>query len=104
MLISTTTGGGEIVSPGQDTRFYDDIGCLAADWAAHHEANAQAYVRIDAAWREAQAASYAQPDRIQTAMASGIVAFETCEAARAADHAGRSLTFDEIVKLEGARR
>src|SRR3989304_519965 len=36
MLISTESGGGEIVSATEDTRFYDDIGCLAADWAAHH--------------------------------------------------------------------
>ena len=34
MLISTDIGGGQIVSADDDTRFYDDIGCLAADWRA----------------------------------------------------------------------
>ena len=35
MLISTDKGGGEIVAGNQETRFYDDIACLAADWSAH---------------------------------------------------------------------
>ena len=30
MLISSQSGGGEIVAAGEDTRFYDDVGCLAA--------------------------------------------------------------------------
>src|SRR5690242_10075131 len=33
MLVSTEAGAGEIVSDHDDTRFYDDVGCLAADWA-----------------------------------------------------------------------
>ena len=32
MLISSERGTGEIVSPTDDTRFYDDVACLAADW------------------------------------------------------------------------
>ena len=105
MLISTETGGGEIVSSSEDTRFYDDVGCLAADWAAHHGDGAEAYVRIGAGrWSKAQAAFYAQPNGIRTAMASGVVAFDTIAGARAADHAGRALSFDDVVKLGGARQ
>jgi len=70
MLISSETGGGEVVSSSEEKKFYDDIGCLAADWPAHHDGD-RAFVRIgDGHWSVAQAASYAQPEGIQTAMAS----------------------------------
>jgi hypothetical protein len=99
MLISSDRGGGEIMSSAEDTRFYDDIGCLAADWSTHHDA-ARAYVRLDGGrWSEAHEASYAQPNGTQTAMASGVVAFATIAEARAADRAGRALTFDEVIGL-----
>ena len=98
MLISSDRGGGEIVSSSEETRFYDDIGCLAADWAAHH-GDGHAYVHLDGGrWSEARVASYAQPDGTRTAMASGFVAFETIAEARAADRAGRALTFDDVVR------
>jgi nitrous oxide reductase accessory protein NosL len=104
MLISSETGGGEIVSSSEDTRFYDDIGCLASDWMAHRD-NARAYVRLAGGrWSEAEAASYAQPTGVQTAMGSGFAAFATIAEARAADRAGRALTFGEVIRLEGVTR
>jgi len=104
MLISSDRGGGEIVSSSEETRFYDDIGCLAADWAAHGR-DARPYVRIDGGrWSDAQLAFYAQPNGIQTAMASGLAAFATAAEARAADRDGRALTFDDVIKTKGAGR
>jgi copper chaperone NosL len=104
MLISTDSGGGEIVAPGEETRFYDDIGCLAAEWSAHVD-RAHAYVRVAGGrWSDAQTAFYGQSDGIQTAMASGFVAFSTGADARAADRAGRTLTFDDVIRLTGAAR
>ena len=104
MLISTESGGGEIVSTTADTRFYDDIGCLAADWAAHH-GEAHAFVRVaGGTWSDADAASFAQPADARTAMGSGIAAFPTAADARAADRTGRALTFDEVLHLTGAQR
>jgi hypothetical protein len=104
MLISSDTGGGEIVSASEETKFYDDIGCLAADWKAHHDGE-RAFVRIAGGrWSEAQAASYAKPDGIQTAMASGFAAFATSAEARAADRSGRALTFDDVIGVVGASR
>ena len=58
MLISSDRGGGEIMSSAEDTRFYDDIGCLAADWSTHHgdaheipiSDHAAGRVAIDPAW------------------------------------------------------
>lgn len=104
MLISSDRGGGEIVSATEDTRFYDDIACLAADWEAHR-VDARAFVRIaDGRWSDALAASFAQPADVRTAMGSAIVAFAAAAEARDADHAGRALTFDEIVRLSGAAK
>jgi hypothetical protein len=103
MLISTDSGGGEIVSAADDTRFYDDIGCLAADWEAHH-GNARAYVRVAGGWRDAGATSFGEPADARTAMGSGIVAFATAGEARTIDRAGRALTFGEIVQTSGARK
>ena len=104
MLISNDRGGGEIVSSSEDTRFYDDIGCLAADWVTHGE-DARAYVRLPSGqWSEAHAASYAQPNGVETPMGSGFAAFATIADARAADRSGRVLTFEDVVALTGAKR
>jgi nitrous oxide reductase accessory protein NosL len=104
MLISTEKGGGEIVSARDDTRFYDDIACLAADWLAHRD-QATAYVRLsDGVWSEAQAASYARPATVQTAMGSGLAAYSTVAEARASDRDGRVLAWDDVVRGAGERR
>jgi nitrous oxide reductase accessory protein NosL len=103
MLISSEANGGEIVSSREETRFYDDIGCLASDWTTHRD-NARAFVRVAGRWMEASAASYAQPKDSETPMGSGIAAFNTREEARASDRSGRSLTFDEVVRMSGAAR
>jgi len=98
MLISTETGSAQIVPARGDTRFYDDLGCLAADWAAH-QGEATAFVRTGQAWFDAGAASFAQPPAARTAMGSGFVAFARPEDARAADRAGRALGWDDVVRL-----
>jgi nitrous oxide reductase accessory protein NosL len=99
MLISSESGSGEIVSPSEETRFYDDIGCLAADWPSHRK-GARAFVRLgDGAWTEAQTASYAQPASARTQMGSGIAAFATATEARAADPGGRVLTWNDVTQM-----
>jgi hypothetical protein len=104
MLISTERGAGAIVSATEDTRFYDDLGCLAADWSAHHR-DGRAFVSLAGGrWSEAQVASFAQPADSRTAMGSGLAAFASATDARAADRSGRVLSFDDVVKLSGARR
>jgi nitrous oxide reductase accessory protein NosL len=105
MLISTDRGGGQIVSAHDDTLFYDDIACMAADWASHHGADTQAFVRAGSeAWIDAAAASYARPAAAHTAMGSGIAAFATAADARAADRDGRVLTWDELLAQTGESR
>ncbi|HYM22156.1 MAG TPA: hypothetical protein VEU08_03075 [Vicinamibacterales bacterium] len=97
MLISTEHGAAQIVSASEDTRFYDDVGCLAADWAVHHQA-ARAFVRVGDEWVDADSVSFAQPADAHTAMGSGFQAFPTAPAARAADRIGRALTFSDLVR------
>ena len=104
MLISTEQGGGQIVSTHAETRFYDDVACLAADWNAHRD-QATAYVHLGGGgWSEAKDASFARPAAAQTPMGSGLVAFATIAEARAADGGGRVLTWADVVSSAGERR
>ena len=101
MLISNESGGGEIVAPDDDTRFYDDVGCLAAD-AAERSPASRAYVRLGrAVFVEASGAWFAQPADARTPMGSGIVAFRTADEARAADRAGRALSWPDVMRIAG---
>lgn len=102
MLISTDTGAGEIVSPRDETRFYDDIGCLAADWQSH-DARDVAYVRVGDEWSAVEVAAFAQPAATRTAMGSGWAAYAHVDEARAVDRNRRAHTWDEVVRLTGGR-
>ena len=104
MLISSERGTGELVSVIDDTRFYDDVACLAADWA-QHGSGSSAFVRLaTGAWSNAHTAWYARPAGARTAMGSGFVAFATEAEARAADAANRALRFDAILQQAGDAR
>jgi len=104
MLISSERGAGEIVSAADDTRFYDDVGCLALDWA-QHGSGSSAFVRLaTGAWSNAHTAWYARPAGARTAMGSGFVAFATEAEARADDAASHALRFDEILQQAGDGR
>ena len=103
MLISSAAGSGEILSL-DDTRFYDDVGCLAADWAAHGS-GARAFLRLpDGRWQDAQTASYARPQGADTAMGWGFVAFASPADATAADRDRHALTFADLLRLTGGHQ
>jgi copper chaperone NosL len=102
MLISSDATGGQIVSPHDDPRFYDDIGCLAAD-AARLSGDARVYVRTaSGTWADAVTAAYARPAGSRTPMGSGLIAFETTAAAQAAAPGAPVLTWDDVVARETA--
>lgn len=104
MLISSEAGSGEIVSATEDTRFFDDVGCLAAAWDAHHE-QSRAFVRVAAGqWSAVDMAFFAQPAGVRTAMGFGVAAFATASEARRADRDRRVLTFDDVVRLTRGSR
>jgi hypothetical protein len=102
MLISTERGSAQIVSPGEDTRFYDDLGCLAADWAAR-SSGAHAFVRVADGWVEASTAAFARPAGARTAMDSGFIAFASAADAHAAG-VDPVVTFEAIVQRGRAGR
>jgi nitrous oxide reductase accessory protein NosL len=104
MLISTEKGAAEIVPLDGETRFYDDIACLASDWRSHG-APAHAFVRAaGGAWIDAGSAAFARPSDVRTAMGSGLVAFSTAADARAASGQDAVLSFDDVVRGMGAGR
>lgn len=104
MLISSESGSAQIVSGREDTRFYDDVGCLAADWHAHG-AQGTAFVRLsDGRWSDARAAFYARPTNALTPMGSGVVAYEAPADAAETDRDRRAHAWLDIVALvEGGK-
>jgi hypothetical protein len=102
MLISAEAGSAQITAAGTDTRFYDDVGCLAADWR-EHAAKGHAFVRTSGGWTEAGAALFARPAGTRTAMGSGIVAFASAGDAQADASADALMTFDDVIRSAGGR-
>lgn len=104
MLVSSDAGSGEIVSAREETRFYDDVGCLIADWshrAGRDPAFASAstpFVRVlGGGWADARRAWFGRPAGARTAMASGLVAFATEADARAADPSGGVRNWSDVL-------
>jgi len=100
MLISSDTGAGQIVSRRDDTRFFDDVGCLAAEY---RDGDA-AYVHVGGEWIDVTAAFFAKAQSARTAMGSGIVAFTDASDARIADASGQAMTWTDVVRSIGGRR
>lgn len=100
MLVSSESTGGEIVSAAAETRFYDDVVCLAADWP-RYGAGAKAFVRTSGgAWAEAGSAAYVQLEGRSTPMGSGLTAFSTPAAAAAAHRSDHVLTWNDVLELQ----
>jgi hypothetical protein len=98
MLISVDATGGQIVSTRDEPRFYDDIACLSSD-AMRLETNTRAYVRtVSGTWVAAERAGYVRMQDPRTPMGSGIVAFETVDAART--RVERLMTWQDVVALQ----
>jgi hypothetical protein len=103
MLISSEANAAQSREPGQATRFFDDLGCLAADTAERAEGTAR-YVRLaSGGWATTEEAHFAKPDQAKTPMDYGILAFTTTDEARSADREKRARTWPEIITLVEAR-
>jgi copper chaperone NosL len=82
----------QLVARGEEPRFFDDIGCLAAFLAAHPAVpGARAFVadHRSGEWVDADLAVYSRDEAIATPMGSHIVAHAT-EGAAASDPSLRS--------------
>jgi copper chaperone NosL len=78
MAVSASGAVAQLVVPGEEPRFFDDIGCLASFLQAHDEqpAGAVAYVadHQTRGWAQAQAAVYTRVPDLATPMGSHLVA------------------------------
>jgi hypothetical protein len=98
MMISSEPESAQWVVPGEETRFYDDIGCLAADDRPQVEGGAR-FVHVDGSgWARAETASYARPAGLSTPMGYGFAAFSKAAEAAARDRDGRARTWEEAVR------
>ncbi len=95
MAVSAPRFAAQLVAPGEEPRFFDDLGCLR-DWLRAHPAaprGAVAYVadHRDGAWVPAAAAVYARVPGLATPMGSELVAHQDA-ASRVADRSlGRAV-------------
>lgn len=92
MIVSDQRVAAQIVAPGEDPLFFDDIGCLTAFLREHPPGrDAAVYVADHAsgAWIDAREAVYSRSDALTTPMGSHIVAHRDA-AARDADPAVRN--------------
>jgi len=103
MMVSEEGDSAQWVADGEEPRFYDDIGCLAADDWKPASRNAR-FVHVDGTrWAPAANAFYARPPHVATPMGYGVVAFGTREKAAALDREGRARTWNELIaELESA--
>lgn len=77
MMVSDSRFAGQIVAPGEEPQFFDDIGCLANQLrSARPSAGAVAYVadHRTRSWVRASEAVYTRVDTLSTPMGSHLVA------------------------------
>ena len=95
MAASSPRFASQIVAPGEEPRFFDDLGCLAAYLREHpaQRAGAVAYVadHRTAQWVPAAGATFTNVPALETPMGSHVVAHAS-PASRDADEAAREGT------------
>lgn len=103
MLISSDANAAQSQAHGRSTRFFDDIGCLAADADAQGDGTNR-YVRlVSGAWATTDAAWFARSASAKTPMDYGILAFATADEARAADRDRQAYEWPAIVTFANTR-
>jgi len=96
MLVSSDAHAAQSRAPGQPTRFYDDVGCLAGRPEAHADGTAR-YVRLaSGGWAAAEEAWFARSASARTPMDYGVLAFATRNEAAAADRDGQAHNWPAI--------
>jgi copper chaperone NosL len=98
----------QLVAPGQDPLYFDDIGCLLqyARASAERSPGAEAFVadHRTGAWVSARQALYVRHDAIETPMGSRLMAFASVES-RDQDQAaagGETLSFARVFEGTGS--
>jgi hypothetical protein len=103
MLISSEANGAQSRAPGEPTRFFDDIGCLAADAKSRGDGTI-GYVQLaSGGWASTADAWFAVSTVTRTPMDYGIVAFASAEEAAAADRDARARRWRDVITYAEAR-
>jgi copper chaperone NosL len=104
MVVSSVRFASQIVAPGEEPLFFDDLGCLAAYLRGHaaRPAGAVAYVadHRTGAWVPAAGATYTRAPTLETPMGSHVVAHAS-PASRDADGAARGGTPVDVAGFFG---
>jgi copper chaperone NosL len=89
MVVSSRFTAAQVVAPGEEPTFFDDLGCLAG-WLKDHQLVRDAAVFVadhrTGEWVPGVSAVYSRVETIETPMGSHLVAHAN-EASRAADQA-----------------
>lgn len=98
MVVSEAESAAEAVAADQETRFYDDAGCLAGD-SGVRGGPWKLYVHRTASdgWLAADEASFGRPAQGTTPMGYGFRAYGSAQEARGADREGRAWRWAEVV-------
>lgn len=106
MLVSDPRTAAQLVAPGEEPLFFDDVGCLARYLAEHPpRRGAMAYVadHRTRAWVPAPAAAYMLQEAVTTPMGSHILAYRDV-ASRDADPSARGGRPLEVTDVFGGVR
>lgn len=103
MLISSDANAAQSQTDGQPTRFFDDIGCLAAEPAGHADTTRRYVLLTSGGWATTDAAWFARSLSARTPMDYGVLAFATADEARAADRDRQAHQWPAIVTLAKSR-
>jgi hypothetical protein len=103
MTVSDARFAAEVVFASGETRYYDDIGCLATDGRIP-EGKRQAWVRSDGGnrWTRAEEAFYARLAAPRTPMGYGFHAFATKAGALRADPGRPVLSWEQVRRRAAA--
>lgn len=109
MAVSDIRTAGQIVAPGEEPMFFDDLGCLASYVAARKmPRGAVAYVadHRTKAWVEAASAVYARLADLDTPMASHLVAHADTASRQADEEArgGEAVAWADVLAGAGRER
>ena len=102
MVVSREAQSAEWVVPGEETRFYDDIGCLATD--SRQATGGARFVHADGRWAAVETVFFARPPGESTPMGYGVLAFRSREQAAARDQRGKARTWKDLVSELAAER
>lgn len=110
MAVSDIHTASQIVAPGEEPLFFDDLGCLTSYLAADKglPKRAVAYVadHRTKVWVAAATAVYTRIDRLDTPMGSHLVAHADAASRQADDEArsGENMTWGELLGARGGER